>query len=302
MELLLKEGDTFNKGEILAKDNKYMIGSSKDDISYSTGALCKVAVASSDGTYEDSSLISSKLTNKMKSKITMKKEMVLGVNTNIDFMVKKGDNVKTGDPLIIFENSFEDASINEFLEKLGSDFDEAINSMTKNTYRSKYTGKVIDIKVYYNRDIEDFSPSIQKILKTYISKNEKIKNILLKNSSPDSLNQMNLPSIDKIDGFKIKGKEVDGLLIEFYIEYEDFLGIGDKIAFYGPCKTIISDVLDERTEMAFRNNEKGEREILDAILSPLSLVSRMTTDIYSALYLNKTIKGLKNKIIDILNE
>ena len=171
LEMLLNEGDTFSKGEILAKDGMYMLGNTKDDISYSMGTLAKVAIAGSDATYEDSSFISSKLSKRMKSKLTMKKEMILGTNANIDYIVKKGQEVKTGDPLITFENAFEDASINDFLEKLGTEFEETIASMTKNTYRSKYTGRVVDVRFYYNKDLEEFSPSIQKILTQYINKN-----------------------------------------------------------------------------------------------------------------------------------
>lgn len=297
--MLLNEGNTFSKGEILAKDGMYMLGNTKDDISYSMGTLAKVAIAGSDATYEDSSFISSKLSKRMKSKLTMKKEMILGTNANIDYIVKKGQEVKTGDPLITFENAFEDASINDFLEKLGTEFEETIASMTKNTYRSKYTGRVVDVRFYYNKDLEEFSPSIQKILTQYINKNAKLKKLLMDNSNKDSLNQINLPPTDKIDSPKIKGKVVDGLLIEFYVEYDDFVSVGDKIAYYGSCKTIVSDVL-EPENMAFYINEKGERETLDAVFSPLSLVSRMTTDISKALYVNKVILALKERVRDIM--
>lgn len=277
-----------------------MVGDNKDDISYSIGTRCKVAIAGSDATYEDSSFINSKLSKRMKSKLTMKKQMVLGVNTNIDYIVEKGQEIKTGDSLIVFENSFEDKSINQFLDKLGDDFGEMISNMTKNTYRSKYTGKIIDIKFYYNRDLEEFSESVQKILKSYINKNKRLKKLLMENSDSNSLNQINLPTTDKITTPKIKGEEVDGLMIEFYIEYEDYLGGGDKVAYYGSCKTIISDVLDADEEMAFILGKNKEKVVLDAVFSPLSLLRRMTTDIFKALYTNKLLIGLKENVRDIM--
>lgn len=300
LTLMYNVGDTFKKNDILAKDDMYMIGENDDDdgISYATGTLAKVALASSDATYEDSSYISESLSNRMKSKLTMKKEMAFEPNTNIDYIVKIGQEVKTGDPLITFESAFEDSSINEFLDKLGSDFEQAISNLTKNTYRSKYSGKIVDIRLYYNRDIKDFSPSIQKLLNDYIKKNEKLANLLIKNSNKDSMNQINLPSTKKINSPKIKGKEVDGLLIEFYIEYEDVLCTGDKIAFYGPCKTIVSDVLD-KDSIPFVVNNHNERENLDAVFSPMSIIGRMTIDIIKSLYLNKDIMALKEKVKDI---
>ena len=43
---------------------------------------------------------------------------------------------------------------------------------------------------------------------------------------PNTLRLINTKSIEKINDTKIKGKDVDGLMIEIYIEYETPLGIG----------------------------------------------------------------------------
>ncbi|QXN70107.1 putative RNA polymerase beta subunit [Bacillus phage vB_BspM_Internexus] len=227
----------------------------------------------------------------------MKKELALGVNSNIDFIVKKGDMVKTGDPLIIFENSFEDKSLNQLLDKLGDDFNETINELSKNKVSSKYTGKIVDVVMYYNKDISEFSPSVQKILKNYI-KDSKKKEDKIKSVTND-LTSVNLKPIQKQSGEKIKGTEVDGLLIEIYIEYDDELGIGDKITYYTALKTIVSDVIPKDQE-PFSENDPDEN--IEAIMSPLSIVSRMTVDIYNALYLNKALVHLKREIGKIYSE
>lgn len=296
LTLLAKEGSSFKANEILAKDDMYMVGDTKDSIMYSVGTLSDVAIASSDGTYEDSSFISRDLSERMTSRITMKADMILGVNANVDFIVKENDVIKTGDPLIVFENSFEDSSINELLAKLGADFEQEVDRLSKNTYRSHYTGKVVDIKIFYNRDITEFSPSIQALLNTYISEKSRIRDLLLEYSGKDSMNVTHIPSVGKLDTNKIKGDVLDGIRIEFYIEVKDSVGTGDKIAYFGSCKTIVSDTL-EAEEMPV--SETNMAKPLDAVFSPLSLVSRMTSDIYNALYLGKTISSLKDIVGDI---
>ncbi|ALN97924.1 RNA-polymerase beta-subunit [Bacillus phage vB_BpuM-BpSp] len=250
-----------------------------------------MAISSADYTYEDSSIITDNLSSDLSTKITMEKKVTLGVNANIDFLVKKGDTVKTGDPLIIFENSFEDSSLNQLLDKLGQDFNQSISELSKNKVSSKYTGEIVDVVMYYNKDVEEFSPSVQKVLKDYINRGKaKIKSI--KDNGGD-ITAVNTPPVNKQSGLKIKGTEVDGLLIEIYIKYDDELGVGDKITFYTALKTIVSDVI-QKGEEPFSENDPDE--IVEAIISPLSIVSRMTLDIYGALYLNKALIHLKREI------
>lgn len=293
--MVVKEGEKFKVNDIIAKNDGYFLGDTKDTISYSTGKLCKIAIASADYTYEDSSIVTNKLTTDMSSKISMKKDIVLGPNTNIEYLVKKGDMIKTGESLVVFENSFEDQSINDLLDKIGTDFKESIKDLSKNILKSKYTGEIVAVNIYYNRDIEEFSPSIQNIIKEYNAKGN-AKKKLINSINTEGFSDIELPSTEKQPPGKIKGTEVDGILIEIYIEYVDDLGVGDKITYYTALKTIISDIIKEGEEPF---STYRESEDIDAIVSPLSIVSRMTLDIYSALFLNKLLIEMKNQVKDI---
>lgn len=221
-QLLIKEGQKFKAKEILAKNPSYFKGDKSDNIIYSTGRLSKIAVANLDGTMEDSSMISKRLSKDMTTKITMKKEVVLGVNSNIDFLIKKGAKVQTGDDLVIFDTSFDDQSINTLLGDLGDE----ISELNKNVLHSKYTGRVVDVVIYFNHNIEEYTPSVQTILKEYIAKNTDKVNFINNNLAKDNLRLINLKQTEKIESDKIKGTDVDGLLIEVYIEYEDDLSVG----------------------------------------------------------------------------
>lgn len=296
-ELLLKENQKFVANQILAKNPQYFLGDGKtDDISYTMGKLCKVAITSSDSTYEDSCIVSHSLSSDMSSFITMKKEITLGTNANVDFLVKKGDTVKSGDPIVIFENAFEDSSINDLLNSLGDEFSEVISDLSKNRLASKYTGRIVDVQIYYNRDLEEFSPSLQKIIKDYIKTNKSKRKAISDNIQSLDHSSIKLPILDKQEGNRISGSVVDGIKIEVYIEYEDQLARGDKIAFYAATKAVISLVTKEG-ESPFSESDSNEE--IQAIVSPLSIVSRMCVDIYNALFLNKFLVYLKKKALDM---
>lgn len=298
-ELLFKQGDRFDKNDVLAKNPNYFKGKDPRNVTYSTGRLCDIAVASLDATMEDSSMISQSMSKAMTARITMKKEVILGVNANIEYLVKKGTKVKTGDDLVIFDTSFEDDSINSLLGSL----DEEVGELTKNTLHSKYTGRVVDVNIYYNHDIAEYSPSVQKILNDYINENKAKVNTVNATLGKNTLRLVNIKNIEKVEDNsshgkkKIKGKEVDGLLIEVYIEYEDSLSVGDKVTYGTALKTTICDVFDEGENPY---SETGKE--IEAIFPPSSIVNRMTIDFYFQLYLNKTLIGLKKKVAEIWNE
>ena len=279
---MLNEGDKFKQGQIIAKNDQYFLGDNADNVTYSTGRMTKVAVTSADYTYEDSSIVTDALAEDLTSKITMKKTINLGVNANIEQMVKVGDKIKTGQSLMIFEESFEDESINALLTTLGDEFNEHVRENSKNKLKSKYTGEIVDIVIYYNRDISEYQPSVQKILKDYI-KAEKLKKQFVKTATgSNDVSSIRMKPINKQKPGKIKGEDVDGLLIEIYIEYMDKAGVGDKITFYTALKTIISDVIPKGQEPY---SEYRQDEDIDAVFSPLSINSRMTTDVFNAMFL-----------------
>ena len=295
---LFYTGDKFAKGEIIAKNPLFFSGGGKgnDDISYTMGKLTKVAITSGDFTLEDSSMITESLSDKMATKITMRKTKILDKNATVSFVAKENSPIKTNDPLLIFENSFNDDSISDVLDKIGSEFSQDISELSKNTLKCKYTGRVVKVNIYYSLDIEEYSESIQKILKEYINKGKSRKKIIesIKGNGFDSLNA---PIIDKQTDRKIRGEEIgDGIMFEFFIEYEDNLSIGDKIIFGTALKTIVGTVIEKGEEPY---SEFRPEEPIEAILSPLSINSRMTLDIFIDGYVNKCLIELKRKCKEI---
>lgn len=289
-EMLFEEGMSFKKNDIIAKHPGYYIGKDPRNQIYSTGRICKVAVANLDGTMEDSCMVVDDMCEKMASMITMHKVLKFDVNSNIDYLVKKGQHIHTGDTLCIADTSFEDASVNDILDRLGNEFDDTLDDISKNIIKSKYSGEVVDIDIYYNRDINEFSPSVQKILKDYIRENKAKYEFVKKHSDPTDLDLVNIKSIEKINQPKILGEDVDGILIKIYIEHQDNLGVGDKITHGTALKTTISDIIPKGEEPI---SEWDSDYLVEAVFPPMSIVNRMTIDFFFQLYLNKGLYGLK---------
>lgn len=293
-------GKKFKKGDILLSNPNFFDGKNQGDISYTIGTLAKVSLTPTDGTYEDSSMVTSGLAKKMTTKINMKRAVTLGPKANLQFLATEGQAIKTGDPLIIFENEFEDSSVNDLLANIGDEFELEIQDLTNKVLKSKYTGKVTKINIYFNHELEEYSPSIQAVLKPYIAKNKKKADkieALKKDLEGELPINLDIGSIHKTDQTKMGGTEFDGLLIDIFVEYEDELGVGDKISFNTALKTVVSDVFPKGEEpySEFRPDEPVE-----AFLSPLSVVSRMTTDYFSLALTNKVLIELKRSIADLL--
>jgi len=296
-ELLYKVGEKFPKGAVLAKNPNFFMGDGKtNDITYCLGRTTKVAIASGDFTLEDSSIITEGVSEGMATKVTMRKTKVLDKNATVSYIVKEGQEIKTGDSLLVFENAFNDDSMNDILGKIGDEFAENIAELSKNKLKSKYTGKVVKINIYYTDELSEYSESLQKVIKSYINERKSRKNIMekIKGKGFDSLNS---PIIEKQTENKIKGEDVDGVMFEFFIEYYDELGIGDKIIYGTALKTIVSKVIEKGEEPY---SEFRPEEPVEAVLSPLSINSRMTLDVFIDGYVSKGLIELKRQIKEML--
>lgn len=228
----------------------------------------------------------------------MKKDVVLGKNSNIDFIVKKGDTVKVGDPLIVFDESYDDEGLNKLLANMSKEDGESFKNLSKVPVKSKYSGVIEDIKVYYTIDKSEMSKSMAKTIDG-INKHINNKKRVIEKYTKVSETDVILEPTDKVETQygKIKGVDVgDGIMIEFYINYEDKMGVGDKLTFFTALKGIVSEIIPEGYEPY---SEYRPDERISALLSPLSVYARMTGSIMVNMFINKLLIELKRQCIDI---
>lgn len=295
----VKVGSKFKKGQILAANKSFFKKDMDGSHGFAAGRLTKVAMMCLPTTYEDSAPIIETVANEMASDIIVEKQVALKENSKIIKIAAEGQKVNVNDPLIIFEeigDSEKDAL--SAIEKAtrAAEGDEELEHLGRNVIKSKYTGTITNIKVYYNCDLESESvePSLKAYVRSYIDR-VKTRSSALKGIKEDDL--IELPSIERIDSDKILGNEMSGVLIVFYIAHEEKCDIGNKIAFFSACKGIISEVIPD--DKAPLPEYRPERPI-EAIVSPMSLIARNTPDLPLMGLANKVILELKLQCVEDL--
>ena len=146
------------------------------------------------------------------------------------------------------------------------------------------------------------SPSLQTIVRNHYKKINARKKVLDK-YEPNSklvkcgvLFNQTTGKYKSPDG-KIKGREVgDGVLVIFYIEYKDVIGVGDKITNYSAIKSTIGEKIPD--ELAPYPVGFPDRKI-EVLLPPSSSLKRMSKSATTIGFENKVLVGLKKKLGDM---
>ena len=289
----LKEGQTVKEGQILAYDGKSFSGRvGSGQISYNMGCLTKVAIMSTEDGFEDSGICSEWLSEAMASNIVVAKPIQLTAATNILYIATKGQAVTEGEPILIFQNAYDDKDANILLKNL-NDEDGDVSEIGRQVVKSKVTGRISDIKIYRTCDIDDnMSDSMKKIVTSYERDVNKLKKIA---NSCGNADQVQLTEAGKLPPTG-KLKHLDGVLIEIYMEYHDKLSVGDKISNLNANKNIIMSQYknEDAPYTDFRPNEA-----IDAVSACSAIDGRMICSPFLVGGLNKLMIELSRKCCDI---
>ena len=289
----LKVGSKVKANEIVAYDKSSFsneVGYDKN-IAYDIGKLKKCAILNTDEGYEDSAIISQELADDLTHSVVLKVEKVFSKDTNIFNLVKVGQDIEEGDPLLIIQTPFEDEDLNTLLNKLAADEDD-ITDLGRIKIKSKVTGVVQDIVMYRTVEKDELSESLRKAFDSYEKGIAEKKKIMKKYGIDTS----KLPADYKLPATgKLKNAE-DGILIEFYLKYEDKMSVGDKLIYYSALKGVVRNVFPEGQEprSEFRPDEK-----IHSMLSVGSVNGRMVTSILINGAINKYLIELSRKCKEI---
>lgn len=297
-----KVGEKFKKDEPLAYHEQYFRYSKMNGLRYAIGPITKVAFMSMYNTYEDAGICTQAFSERMSTKITYCEEGKFKRNHNIISMVKVGDHVNIGDALIKFDLAIEDDELAKYISRLSPENAKMLEEETKNEIKTQHAGKVIDIKVYSLLEPDMLSPSLGRVVKQYFQRGVDRKEYLSKFDASDGIIKAGYMLTDSTEPVKHKYNHIKGhkgldVLIEVYIEHDDVMGVGDKIALYGPNKQIVSEVIPKGYEpySEFRPDEP-----IEAISSPGTIARRMTISAVSISAAMKCMIELKRKIKDII--
>ena len=300
LDPIVREGTTLKNNDILAVDRtcyKDQVGheSTTKGVTYCIGALCKLAILPTDEGYEDSSIIDEYLADVMTSSYVVKKDKMLSKDANVYNVVSKGQPIKEGDPLMIFQNAFEEEDANSILRNVTDADIEDVTDLGRIHIRSKISGVVQDIKIYRTCELSEMSPSLRKLVSAYEKQIKDDKKIFDKYKI-EGANWKLEPDYKLEPTGKLK-KCPNSVLIEFYIKCEDKMGIGDKLIYNNSIKGVIKDIMPPGTEprTEFRPNEP-----INALLSTGSVNARMVASIIINGSINKCMIELSRKCKELL--
>ena len=253
--------------------------------------MAKVAILNTDENFEDSAIISDWLADAMSSDVIVQKEITLPKNTNILFMAKKGQKVQEGDPILIFQNAFEEDDVNFLLKTLADENEDEISDLGRIPIKSKVTGWVQDIKIYRTVEKDELSPSLKKIVNSIEKPINDINKVVKNNNSVTPLE--NTDPTYKLDATgKLKNAE-DSVLIEFYLGYNDRLSIGDKIIYYSANKGVVKDIFPKGKE-PYTDYDKKEK--IQSMMGVSSINGRMVCSPMIVGAINKVLIELDKKV------
>ena len=290
----LKVGVKIQKNQILAYD-KYSFSNSvgeSNNIAYNVGKIAKVAIINSDEGFEDSGIISESMANKLATRVDLQYTSIVNKDSTIFKIAKVGEHIEASDDLLIWQDAFDDTDAEEVMAGLIGD-GEDVSDIGKRKLKSEVTGVLKDIKIFRTVDIEELSPSIKKIVNAY-EKPIKDKAKILKDNG---ISISKLPAHYPLaPNGKLK-KAQDAIIIEFYVEYLDTVGVGDKIVYNAANKAVEKGIfpIGKEPYTEFRPNEK-----IDAFVSVTSISKRLvsSTLIYGGL--QKLMVELDRSVKDIM--
>ena len=294
-------GDKFSKNDIIAINDTFF-GDNFDGPKFNIGTLCKVACLSSFGTFEDSKLVTEQLSHRLSTEMVMCKHITLGPNANVDHIVKKGQAIEVGDTLINYEQSNSDEAMNDLLSSIGQDLGEEIKNLGKSKLKSKYTGVIEDVRIYCTEELDNLSPSLRAIVEPYWKEIGKKKALVKKykitdpSYSGNTFYEMDRPITPNADG-KVKGYSIDkGVIIEFFIKFNDPVGVGDKVVDFAALKGVVSGIIPKGQEPYTVDYPDEE---ISTIFPANSVLSRKVPSILITMFGNKMIVGLTQRLKEI---
>lgn len=292
-----KIGSSVKANEVLAYD-KYSFSTSAgedNNLKYNTGKLTKVAILCSDEGFEDSGICTEKLAKQLATRVIYKFDRIISKDATIFDEKSVGDIINVGDALLVWQDPYEDKNANIVIKAISDENDkEKISELGRKAIRSDTSGTIVDLKIYRTCELEDMSPTVQKLVKSYEAPIKQLK----KKLESDNISNVDLPATYKLEPVGKLKKAEDSILVEYYVEYTDIVGSGDKITLDVANKETIKGIISDKDApyTEFRPHEQ-----VSSIGSLAGVNARMVTSSIRKGSLQKLMVELDRHVKDMLD-
>lgn len=262
-EPCVKVGETIESEKPIALDK----GSFKNN-NYTACKLLRTSFINYGETFEDSAFLAESVAKKLVFNYVTEKTILIRDDQTIIKCIKDIETeLEVDEPILIFSKDDEEDSDDDIFKTLNAGLEENEGLGLKSYIKSKYPGKIVDIKVEYNGDHIRDIPELKKLVK-------------------------NLPkeNVKKINSNKMAGEIAkNGTLITYYILTKIPAMSGSK-ATNQSTKSVFVVKPDDQMPRTL------DGEMIEYVTSSFSILTRMTINNYKNLYLNKCIMKLRSNL------
>ena len=270
----LKAGDKFKVGDAIAYNEDFFEPDvlNPKQLVWKAGTLAKTAIFECPDTLEDSSVVSREMAEKLTTKMTKVRTVVVNFEQAVRNLVKVGNSVEAEDILCTIEDAIT-ANTSLFDEETL----DTLKILGAQTPQAKMAGVVERVEVFYHGDKEDMSESLRAIANAGDRELSKRSKSVGKEGFTGSVDS----------GFRVEGDPLplDCMAIRIYISTDVPMGVGDKGVFANQMKTVIGRVMEGENK-----TESGMP--IDAIFSYKSISDRIV--------LSPEIIGTTTTLLDVI--
>lgn len=266
-EPCVKVGENVEADKPVALDK----GSFKNN-NYTACKLLRTSFINYGETFEDSAFLAESVAKKLVfNYITEKSILIRNDQTIIKCLKDIDTELEVDDPILIFSKDDGDNSDDDIFKVLNTGLEENEGLGLKTYIKTKYPGKIVDIKVEYNGDSIRDIPELKALIKKIPKEN-----------------------IKKINSNKMAGEIAkNGTLISYYILTKIPAMSGSK-ATNQSTKSVFVVKPDDQMPRTL------DGEMIEYVTSSFSILTRMTINNYKNLYLNKCIMKLRKDLKKII--
>lgn len=295
MDEKFKVGSKVKANDLIAYNKFFYKKKADGAVGVAVGPLVHCLVCDSDGVWEDSTLLSNKLSNKLRTYVVKRIARVMDLNSEIrEYITQIGKDVKPNDILFKYKGLSDDAALSAF-------FGAMAEELSLKEVEAHYKGRIVDIKLYYRRGTANISNSIKKFIRDIsdiqrVSQNMKdldnVTDEFKKQTYSSAPTELTRGKFSKINGDTIENGQ---LLVEYYIEIEDKLGPADKLVVSRALKQEPTQILDDnQMPVGILSGRK-----CDLIFDTYSCLARMTAGMILEGTLNLILMhdAIKNRML-----
>lgn len=294
MNIYVKVGDKFKKGDILAESNYCTDGG----INIGKNLLTAVMIYYGYN-YEDGIVISDRLVKDGSFTSVHHKDLSFSIPPDKVLLSLSKDKYK---PLPDIFERIPIGSSYAIMKKLPSgpsDFCTIFEEPFK--LRTKKNIVITDISIYpniWNEDIPEYKEWIEKTIDTQKSKEKKLQKIIAKYLPQKEAIEFIKNNVNKYSHptkYRIKGEKVTGVHVEINSVFTRKIKVGDKIGNRHGNKGVISTIVPHELMPQL---EDGRH--VDICINPLGIISRMNIGQLFELSLSMALDDLKRNVFKMM--